>query len=947
VAARGEAQADVEVSTLVVPAWRLRWQAPEIALVLGERAVALAAARRDEVDRLRAESLVVFASNQIGRGIRIAERALDALKAAEAASEHETAWRLRVELAWCARTVGAPLTGFAAVRPVLESEGVPDALRASALVQASECLLTIGRGDELVRALEEADRLYSADPVIDEDTRLLLRARLRGVAAAQHRRWGDLAAAITAGREGLELLGQLSDPAADSGQVRGGITFELACALMDSNEPALASEVAAPLLDRPVRAPSAGPIGWLRLALATRLHLPNGRVDLARELLREAADSAERHQLETLHAESLLALAHVHELSGELGDALTDLRAAHAAERRHARAVYAVRVRLAAEFAGVPRQAVGLHEQFAALLGSTGASTKQEITGRRAAEAAVTAELKQWRSAQLQKADGPRLKRSRRAAEDMTVEGISAARANAADRWRMVRPFGEAGAAVQKIDVPKIGARNTGVELTSENTAHKTPGKTPENTPAKTGRGGRRRAEDRPADAPAVPAWPTESDIAPVSTSDQSEASSGGRTVPATGLIAAAGAMRSGRRRAAREAAEKAVDRHAVPDNAESTETGADGANVLDALKAAGLLDTQKSRGRRRRAPDAEDTPAPTTPSRQSGASDTPLAPPSGDRGPHWKVHAPSRLRGDDRPGGRSKPSAIPAAAFLDTPTTIHRAVGADGLPVPEKSAPVKPDTGAAEGVEDGIGSAHSSLATGFARELTPTVHVPEQPEPNEEPDEKPLPVPEPDEIPAAPMPDEIPAVPDPHEAPSVPVPDEVPKPPSHGGYDVVPSTFLTAADVEADPEDEPAVTDPVAKAEPTDFVGAAQPETPAEPSGRPGSRRSPSELTMAELLAEALVAYETGRRSDAEFAGSGDEAGTVMADWMSTVENVPAADAAPAEQVSAETDAERTGLMIPVAPAEPDNETTAPIRRLPGDAGDPSRFRTWTLPES
>ncbi|MBY8850498.1 helix-turn-helix domain-containing protein [Saccharothrix sp. MB29] len=35
-----------------------------------------------------------------------------------------------------------------------------------------------------------------------------------------------------------------------------------------------------------------------------------------------------------------------------------------------------------------------------------------------------------------------RVKRSRRAAEDMTVDGISAARAHAADRWRLVQPFG-------------------------------------------------------------------------------------------------------------------------------------------------------------------------------------------------------------------------------------------------------------------------------------------------------------------------------------------------------------------------------------------------------------------------------------------------------------------------------------------------------------------------
>ncbi|GAA3459295.1 hypothetical protein ACFFSW_08065 [Saccharothrix longispora] len=445
-AARGEAQADVEVSTLVVPAWRLRWRAPELALVLGERAVALASTRRDEVDRLRAEALVVFASNRMGRGVKTADRALDALKAAEAAAQHETAWRLRVELADSARSVGAPLTGFAAVRPVLEADGVPAGLRAGALVQAAECLVSVGRGPALGRALDEADRLYQADPMLDHDTTLLHRGLLRAVAAGRHRRWGDLAAAVEACREGLSFLAGLQDPESDNGQVSGRLSVELVCALLDSGKPGEASEVGTPLLERPVRAPSATAAGWLRLALATRVHLPAGRVALARDLLRDVADSAERHQLDTLLAESLLALAHVHEVAGNLTDALTDLRSAHAAERRRARAVYAVRARLAAEFSGVHRHpAGGLHDDLIALLdaGSTAATTAPPAAP---ADANLTPEarqqLRQWRPVQVHRNEGMRVKRSRRAAEDMTVDGISAARAHAADRWRLIQPFG-------------------------------------------------------------------------------------------------------------------------------------------------------------------------------------------------------------------------------------------------------------------------------------------------------------------------------------------------------------------------------------------------------------------------------------------------------------------------------------------------------------------------
>ncbi|SDG19483.1 hypothetical protein SAMN05216553_106115 [Lentzea fradiae] len=485
-AARGEAQADVEVSTLVVPAWRLRWRAPELALVLGERASALATARRDEADRLRAESLVVFAGNRVGRGVALTDRALDALKAAEAAGEHESAWLLRVELAACARSAGAPLTGFAAVAPVLEAPDVPAGLRASALVQASESLVTVGRGDEPTRALAEADQLYVADTSLDDDTRLVVRGLVRAVQAAQHRRWGDLPAAIGAAREGLDLVSRCTDPAADSGECVSRLTLELVLALLDANRLLEASEAGAAVLGSPVRAASASTTGWLRLALATRVHLPAGRVAQAREMLSEVESSAERHQLDTLLAESLLALAHVHEVSGELTDALANLRSAHAAERRRARAVYAVRARLAAEFSGVHRQPADLHQQLASLL--------RPVEGLPAdadgvIPTALKQQLRQWRPVTVRKGDGVKANRVRRAAEDMTVEGLSAAQQHAADRWRVVQPFGD----------PED--------------------KTPE-----------------PVEPPPAP-------------------SSSGRTVPASGLIASAGAMVSGRRRAARVAA--------------------------------------------------------------------------------------------------------------------------------------------------------------------------------------------------------------------------------------------------------------------------------------------------------------------------------------------------------------------------------------------------------
>ncbi|WP_158846295.1 hypothetical protein [Saccharothrix deserti] len=1195
-AARGEAQADVEVSTLVVPAWRLRWRAPELALVLGERAVALASARRDEVDRLRAEALVVFASNRMGRGVRTADRALDALKAAESESEHETAWRLRVELADSARSVGAPLTGFAAVRPVLEADNVPPGLRATALVQASECLVSVGRGAALSQALDEADHLYQADPVLDHDTTLLHRGLLRAAAAGQHRRWGDLQAAIAACREGLGMLDRLKEAESDNGQVRGRLTVELVCALLDLNKPGEASEVGTPLLERPVRAPSASTTGWLRVALATRVHLPAGRVDQARDLLRDAADSAERHQLETLQAESLLALAHVHEVAGNLTEALANLRTAHAAERRRARAVYAVRARLAAEFSGIHRPPTGgLHDELASLLRTGTPAVPPPPEAGLAPE--VKQQLRQWRPVQMHRNEGVRVKRSRRAAEDMTVEGISAARAHAADRWRLVQPFGEtegepepggrrrapdpepsqppptqgrpeharsgqarslpplaqpptpppgaplaphptstphpgteAGSAPFPTATPATTTPATATPATDSQMAgagagsgfsstHQVPGGSPVGHPVGAGLGeggfgiaqqdtsaqvGGHAGSAGPGDGglggaqqgfapstgshagsaglsgdtstsahqtPAVPAGgaglggafgagpasgtgfgsdtsgSAQQDSAPLAggpaggaglgagefggaqqgagasgggvdaggagvggfggahsnvvgrafggfaagsgrgigadqfggapelsgaaPGDPGENSSGSepggvalggaesgeasgagnetgeRSVSAAGLIAAAGAVRSGRRRAAREAAEDESERS--PGDAGSDP------NVLDALKAAGLLDPQRAGGRRR-APDADEEAAVSEPTPPAQAEPEPV---------QWRVEAPQRLR--------AEAEEPPPIDMFDSPTMVQPAVRDDVPPVglgaafvkgpliPTARVPEPPDFPLPPVPDFGLSlpdfSAMASTSTSAdvaeteaagARPVFPAPEVESAPgnasaapvgEPmqaNESaPEDRsvPEPTPEPDQVPGVPEPDQVPPVPLPDPVPSNPSnpsPEAAQTPPSQFG----PTGFLSAADVEhddtpavdpaadaaadlaadpADPHKEPFVTAVVVGGKTIDLPAIVEPTPPApdSPSATRASRRHKSDLSLAELLAEALVAYEDARRED-EAAGRVDE---------DTVPITPVGGAAP----------------------ESDTETTTPIQRV----DPPPRFDTWTLPES
>ncbi|WP_344966099.1 GGDEF domain-containing protein, partial [Crossiella cryophila] len=360
-----------KAGALVVSAWQLRWRAPELSRLLSERAAELAVADGDEHTRLRAETLTLFALNRLGQGVVVAERAVASLRAAEAMDETELAWRLRVELANAARVVGAPLTGFAVLRPVLEAGTAPRSLRAAAMVQLVDCLAHLGSVPELAEALAEADQLYGEDPDLEPDVVLVLRGLLHSVASAHHRRWGDLPAAVHAAQEGLALLDQLADPAADSGHARARLILQLVCALLDSNRPGEARSAAHDLLDQPVRAPVASSAGWIRLALATRHYLPSGQPDTAAELLGATADSAQRHGLEPLLAESLTALSHVHEMGGDYADALSCLRTAYAAERRRQRAVHRVRVALIEQIP-VPQlqgeTAAGLREQVTAML---------------------------------------------------------------------------------------------------------------------------------------------------------------------------------------------------------------------------------------------------------------------------------------------------------------------------------------------------------------------------------------------------------------------------------------------------------------------------------------------------------------------------------------------------------------------------------------------------
>ncbi|MGH8571152.1 MAG: hypothetical protein ACREX8_01065, partial [Gammaproteobacteria bacterium] len=358
-----------EAASLVESAMLLRWRAPELALLLADRA--LAAAQDDQMAVLRADYLAVFALNRLGRHGEAAHRLFPAVwdDGTPAGLRHE----LHVELAHCAAALAEPATALRAVHAVLAAgDDVAPVLRGMALVAAAEASDALGRGDLFTPALDEADELYREDATLDRDTALLLRATARAADAARHRRCGAAAEAEAHARAGRELLAGLADPEHDSGEVRARLMLEIVLAMLDRDEGDAAMHEVRPLLRRPVRAAAAGAVGRLRLALATRVHLAEGRHEPALTLLADAVEGAQRHGMDAVLAECLEGLSHVHEARGEFADALYCVRAARAAEGRHSRNVEAARSTLLEHCGAARREVEGLIDQVAALLNNAG-----------------------------------------------------------------------------------------------------------------------------------------------------------------------------------------------------------------------------------------------------------------------------------------------------------------------------------------------------------------------------------------------------------------------------------------------------------------------------------------------------------------------------------------------------------------------------------------------
>jgi hypothetical protein len=361
-----------EVGHLLEQVATLSTRAPELVLVLGERASALAETAGSGEFWVRAESLVVSARVRLGLRAATVGRAVAALRAAEDLGDTVLAAGLRTDLAVCARAVGMPLTGIAALRPVLDLAGFSGASKATALCHLVGCLSQFGRKAELDRTLTEADRLCGADEGLDGDGRLLARALLRVGVSSHRRRHGDILGAADAARTGLGFLEQLEDPGSDGGVVQVRLLLQLVCSLLDRGDTRNALEIAQPVLDEPPRAAAVAPMGWLRLAVASRILLPTGAAEAAAEVLRDGVHNTDRHGLHALSAQLWAELAYVEDRLGRPSEAIECLHRGRAAEHVHARARRQAISLLSGEFGNGTQAEVNLDDVLGAAPGTLG-----------------------------------------------------------------------------------------------------------------------------------------------------------------------------------------------------------------------------------------------------------------------------------------------------------------------------------------------------------------------------------------------------------------------------------------------------------------------------------------------------------------------------------------------------------------------------------------------
>jgi hypothetical protein len=147
--------------------------------------------------------------------------------------------------------------------------------------------------------------------------------------------------------------------------VRIRLILQLACTLLDRGDAEMAMEISQPILVAPTRAAGIAPAGWLRLAIATRVHLPAGSGEAASMLLREAVYSTDHYGLHALTARLWLELAQLEERLGRPSEAIECLHRSRAAEHVHARARRQALGLLSGEFGAGQQAPVDLDEVLA------------------------------------------------------------------------------------------------------------------------------------------------------------------------------------------------------------------------------------------------------------------------------------------------------------------------------------------------------------------------------------------------------------------------------------------------------------------------------------------------------------------------------------------------------------------------------------------------------
>lgn len=331
---------------------RLRWRAPELAFLLAERAVASV----DPGDPLhpRAVEMLLYSGNRIGRGVDCVRRGIAALHTLRGADDRLLDCQIRVELAHAARAARAGEIGATLLEPVLRDPECPDQLRATALIEAAAARRRPDQQAEASAHLVEAERICRtvAREAGQADIALLTKGTLRVVAAGHYRRAGDFHTAYQLAVEGSALVEGLSADT-DPGQVRGGLIYEMVCAALDLGRVPAAVEAATTLWRLPPRRTMTPAVGWTNLVLATRHYLPSGKMDRARELIRETCGLAEHGGHDEISGAGLSALACLYEADGDLVSALRCLRGAFTAERRWHQLCCEARASLTIECAGV------------------------------------------------------------------------------------------------------------------------------------------------------------------------------------------------------------------------------------------------------------------------------------------------------------------------------------------------------------------------------------------------------------------------------------------------------------------------------------------------------------------------------------------------------------------------------------------------------------------